>query len=80
MDRLISEDQAQIEEEDQVDDRPRAAAALPELTLSDISGQAREELASKREEAIKRLHHKKPREESGQVECEKHKKQKSKQR
>ena len=66
-DRLIMEDQAQIEEEDQVGDRPRAAAAPSQLTLSDISGQAREAIARTREEAIQK---KKAREEGGQVERE----------
>ena len=50
-----------------------------QLTLSDISGQVREAIAriSKREEAMQK---KKSRDEARQVECENHKKQKSKQR
>ena len=80
-DRLIMEDQAQIVEEDQVGDRTRAAAALSQPTsISDISEKDRVMIARKREAAIKRLTQKKPREEAGQVACEKHKKQKSKQR
>ena len=34
VDRLILEDQAQIEEENQVGDRPRAVAAPSQLTLT----------------------------------------------
>ena len=63
------EDQIQIEEENQVGDRPRAAAAPSQLTsISGISDKDRAEIASKKEEAIKRLQKKKPRGESGQVE------------
>ena len=55
------EDQAQIEEEDQVGDRPRAVAAPSQLTLiNGISEKDRAEIASKKEEAIKCLQKKKP--------------------
>ena len=52
------EDHIQIEEENQVDDRPRAIAKI----------------ASKKEEALNPLQKRKAKGESGQVECEKHKK------
>ena len=64
------EDQAQIEAEGQVGDRPRAVAAPPQFTsISGISEQdtCRVEIASKKEAAIKRLQKKKPRGESGKV-------------
>ena len=70
------EDQAQIEEENQVGDRP-AAAAPSQLTLtSGISEAARTKIARNKEEAIKK---KNDREEGEQVDHEFHKKQKSKQ-
>ena len=70
------EDQAQIEEENQVGDRS-AAAAPSQLTLtSGISEAARTKIARNKEEAIKK---KNDREEGEQVEHEFHKKQKSKQ-
>ena len=77
------EDQAQIEEEDQVGDRPRAVVAPSQLTsISDISEKDSVVIARKKEAAIKRLQQKKPRDEAEQVECDKHtcKRQKSKQR
>jgi len=50
--------------------------SLPQLTLiSGISDKVRAEIASKKAEAIKHLQKKKRRNESRQVECEKHKKQ-----
>ena len=80
-DRLIMEDQIQIEEENQVGDRPRAVAAPSQLTsISGIYDKDRAEIASKKEEAIKHLQKKKPRGELGQVEYAKHKKQKSQHR
>ena len=49
------EDQAQLEEENQGDDRPRAAAALSQLTLtSGISEETRAMIVRKKEEAIKK--------------------------
>ena len=64
------EDQAQIEEENQVGDRP-AAAAPSQLTLtSGISEAARTKIARNKEEAIKK---KKDREAGVQVESEIHK-------
>ena len=51
------EDQAQIEEENQVGDRPRAAAAPSQLTLHVISGiseAVRTVIARKKEEAIQK--------------------------
>ena len=81
-DRFILEDQAQIEEENQVGDRPRAAAAPSQLILtSGISEEVRIMIARKREEAIKKKQAtktKKDREEGEQVESGTHKKQKSK--
>ena len=75
-DRLILEDQAQIEEENQVSDRPRAAAAPSQLILtSGIPEEVRIMIARKREEAITK---KKDREEGEKVERGTHKKQKSK--
>ncbi len=69
-------DQLQIEEENQVGDRPVVGAAPPQLTLiSGISDKARAEIATKKAVAIKHLQRKKLRNESGQVECKKHKKQ-----
>ena len=62
------EDQAQIEEEGQVGDRPRAVAAPSQLsTISVISEKDRLRIARNRETTIKRLQQKKPRDESGQV-------------
>ena len=73
------EDQAQLEEENQGGDRPRAAAAPSQLTLtSGISEETRAMitvLVRHKEEAIKK---KKDREAGVQVESEIHKKQKSK--
>ena len=52
-DRFIFEDQAQIEEENQVGDRPRAAAAPSQLTLTNgISEAVRTKIARKKEEAM----------------------------
>ena len=87
MDRRILEDQVQLEEENQGDDRPRAAAAPSQLTLiSEISEAVRAMIARKKEEAIQKkkdkeeaIQKKKDREEGGQVEREIHKKKKSKQ-
>ena len=87
VDRLILEDQAQIEEENQVGDRPRAATAPSQLTLiSGISEAVRTVIAMKKEEAIQKkkdkeeaIKKKEDREEGEQVERETHKKQKSKQ-
>ena len=85
------EDQAQIEEENQVGDRPRAAAAPSQLTLTNgISEAVRTKIARKKEEAMtlaiktkkdkeEAIKKKKDREEGEQVEHEIHKKQKSKQ-
>ena len=76
VDRLILEDQAQLEEENQGGDRPRAAAAPSQLTLtSGISEETRAMIVRNKEEAIKK---KKDREAGVQVESEIHKKQKSK--
>ena len=74
------EDQAQeysqLEEENQGGDRPRAAAAPSQLTLtSGISEETRAMIVRTKEEAIKK---KKNREAGVQVESEIHKKQKSK--
>ena len=53
------EDQAQIEAEDQVGDRPRAVVAHSQFTsISDISEKDRAEIARKKEAAIKRLQQK----------------------
>ena len=80
-DRLIMEDQAQLEEEDQVGDRPRTAVAPSQLTLiSGVSEAARTVIARKKEEAITlKEKRKKARQEGGQVEQETNKKQKCKQ-
>jgi hypothetical protein len=80
-DRLIEEDQALIEEEVPVGDRPRAAAATSQLTLiSGVSEAARTVIARKKEEAITlKEKRKKARQEGGQVEQETNKKQKCKQ-
>ena len=52
VDRPILEDQAQIEEENQVGDRPRAAAAPSQLTLiSGISEAVRTVIARKKEDS-----------------------------
>ena len=52
-DRLIMEDQIQIEEENKVGDRQRAVAAPSQLTsISGISDKDRAGIASKKEEAI----------------------------
>ena len=76
MDRLILEAQAQLEEENQGGDRPRAAAAPSQLTLtSGISEETRAMIVRNKEEAMKK---KKARETGVQVESEIHKKQKSK--
>ena len=81
--RLILEDQVQIEEENQGDDRPRAVAALSQLTLtSGISEKTRAMIVRKQEEAIQKkqaIKKKKDREADQQVEHETHKKQKSQQ-
>jgi hypothetical protein len=74
-DRLILEDQAQLEEENQGGDSPLAVEAPSQLTLtSGISEETRVLIARNKEEAIK----KKDRDASMQVESEIHKKQKSK--
>ena len=53
MERLILEDQAQIEEENQVGDSPRATAAPSQLILtSGISETARIGIARKKEVAM----------------------------
>ena len=53
--RLILEDQVQIEEENQGDDRPRAVAALSQLTLtSGISEKTRAMIVRKQEETIQK--------------------------
>ncbi len=68
----------QIEEENQISYRPRTTAAPPQLpTISGISDKDRARIASKKEEALKDLQKKKAKDESGQVECVKHKKQKN---
>jgi hypothetical protein len=75
-DRLILEDQAQLEEENQGGDSPLAVEAPSQLTLtSGISEETRVLIARNKEEAIKK---KKDRDASMQVESEIHKKQKSK--
>ena len=82
-DRLILEDQVQIEEENQGDDRPRAVAAPSQLILtSGISEKTRAMIVRKQEEAIQKkqaIKKKKDREADQQVEHETHKKQKSQQ-
>ena len=89
-DRFILEDQAQIEEENQVGDRPTAAAPS-QLTLTNgISEAVRTKIARNKEEAMtlaiktkqdkeEAIKKKKDREEGEPVEHESHKKQKSKQ-
>ena len=74
------EDQVQIEEENQVDDRPRAAAVPSQITLtSGISEAVRTMIARKREKAMTvAIQKKKDREEGEEVERGLHKKQKSK--
>ena len=79
------EDQIQIEEENQVGDRPRAVAAPSQLTsISGISDKCynkdRAGRTRNKEEAIKLHQKKKPMEKFGQVEYAKHKKQKSQHR
>ena len=75
------EEQAQIAGEDQVADRPRAVAAYSQVpSISDISEKERAEIARKKEEAIKRLQGKKPRDETELVECVKQKRQKGKEK
>jgi hypothetical protein len=71
------EEQAQIAGEDQVVDRPRAVAAYSQFpSISDISEKERAEIARKKEEAIKRLQGKNPRDETKLVECVKQKRKK----
>ena len=86
LNRLTLKDQAQTEEENQVGDRPRAAAAPSQIILtSRISEEVRIMIARKREEAIQKkkdkeeaIKTKKGREEGEEVERGTHKKQKSK--
>jgi len=75
-DRLILEDRAQLEEENQGGDRPLAAEAPSQLTLtSGISEETRALIARNKEEATKK---KKDRDAGVRVGSEIHKKQKSK--